>query len=133
MTRSRLFIFLCAVISVLGALAFEWIISPFVGSVLPPLAVLTTTAWFFVLPMPWRLSLGGAIGFFLDSVSLPPFGAAMVLFLFLSLAVEALETLLADRDSYAAKAAVFVVLVVLILLFAPLARIAAGHVYAISS
>ncbi len=109
------------------AIFCEWVIARLMGgSAFVP--SVTTLAVIFVmqaLPFPVGLWYGLAAGFLLDSVAPPPFGATILLFLFLACVMEVVRAVMADRKSYTATIAMAAGLYILAYWSVPLVRAAA--------
>ncbi len=110
------------------ALFCEWVIARLApgSAFVPPAATFAGVLVMQALPFSVGLWYGLAAGFLLDSVALPPFGATMLLFLFLACAMGIARLVIADRMSPLAKAAVVAGLFALAYAVAPLARAAAA-------
>ena len=111
-----------------ASLLCEWVIARLVGGsvLVPPVATLATILVMQWLSFPASIGYGLAAGFLIDSVALPPFGATIVLFIFLACAREGARVVMADHKSYIAKIAMVAGLYAIAYGVAPLARAAAG-------
>ena len=110
--------------AVFAALFCEWVIARLAGgsALALPVAVFAVTVMLSVLPFLPGLWLALAAGFLLDSAALPPFGATILLFLFLACVMEAVRAVMADRKSYGAKIGVAAGLYLLVYALAPSVR-----------
>lgn len=110
------------------ALFCEWAIARSVSGIafLPPVTLLAVLLIMLALPFSLGLWVAWVGGFLIDSVALPPFGATILLFLFLACAIEAGRAVMAERKSYLAKIAMVAGLSLLAYGVAPLARAAAA-------
>ncbi|MFY9462555.1 MAG: hypothetical protein WAP52_00005 [Candidatus Sungiibacteriota bacterium] len=110
-----------------AAIFCEWVIARIAGGsvVVPPVTVLAVILVMTALPFSFRIWLALAAGFLLDSVALPPFGATILLFVFLAGVMEIVRAVMADRKSYFAKTVTGAGLCLLAYGAAPLARVAA--------
>lgn len=115
-------------IILVAALFCEWVIvRSFGGSIyMPSATALAVILIMFVLPFSWGLWVAGVWGFVIDSIALPPFGATILLFLFLACAIEIIRIVIAESKSYLAKVAVVAGLYILAYIAAPAARVAAA-------
>ena len=114
--------------ALIASLWCEWVIARMGGGsiLVPPVTLLAAIAAMAALPFSLRIWCAAAAGFVLDSVGLPPFGAAMLLFIFLACMIEAARLVIADRASLFAKVAMAAGLYLLAYGAGPLARTAAG-------
>lgn len=105
----------------------EWVIARVAGgsALVLPVTTLAVILVMRVLPFSAGIWFGLAAGFLLDSVALPPFGATILLFLFLACVMEAVRVVMANHESYPAKIAMVAGLYILAYGAAPLARAAA--------
>lgn len=109
----------------------EWAVArSAAGSILvPPLATLAVILAMAVLPFSLGLWCALAAGFVFDSVALPPFGASIVLFVFLACVIEIARLVIADRIAPLTKAALAAGLVVLAGIAAPVIRAAMAFLH----
>lgn len=121
------------IIGVIGCVAVfsEWVIARMLGgsSFLPSVAMIGVVIILVASPLVAGLLFAMAAGFILDSIALPPFGATLLLFLFLACMTHLLKAVIADRDSYRVRIVLGVAVACLGFLVLPLARIAAGHLH----
>lgn len=117
-----------------GSLIAEWIVARAVAGsiVVPPMTTFAVILTMQALPFPLALVLALGAGFFFDSISLPPFGAAIALFLFLACVMEIGRALIADRTSRIVRFAMAAGLYFLAYGVAPLARSAAAFLNTLS-
>lgn len=131
MSMSRYLMFIMVIVSVLAGLFCEWAIARMLGgiSALPSVAVITVIVLLAAVPLWAGLLSGVAVGFLFDSMALPPFGATMLLFVFLACAAHLFKTVVADRDSLRVRIVLCAALALLAFLARPLARIIAGNLH----
>ena len=120
--------FVAVAVALVASLFGEWVVARLVGgsTVVPPLTTLAMIIVIQVLPFPASIGYAVAAGFLVDSVALPPFGATIVLFIFLACVREGTRVVMADHKSYAAKIAMTAGLCVIAYGATPWARVAAG-------
>ena len=131
MKTPRYIFFFIVIGSVLVGLWCEWVIAYAAGgiAILPSVALITMIIVFTAVPLWAGLLLAMTAGFLLDSIALPPFGASMLLLLFLASVTYVLKTIIVDRDSYRMKGILCVALILVAILARPFIEIIAGHIY----
>lgn len=131
MSVSRYFMFIMVMVTVLAGLFCEWVLARMLGgiAVLPSVAAITVIVVLAAVPLWAGLLSGAAAGFLFDSMALPPFGATMLLFVFLACAAHLFKAVVADRDSRRVRIFLCAVLVLFAFLARPLARIVAENLH----
>lgn len=94
----------------------------------PPLVLLSASAWMPVFPLPWRLWLGGSAGLVMDTFDVAPFGTWIILMLGAAFLAEFLLLLVSVRESAAVHAGVSGALAAAMVLAAPMAQAAFTYV-----
>ncbi len=89
---------------------------------IPPLLVIAMLAWFPALALGGRLWSGAAVGFLNDLAGDVPFGTTILLAMTLAFLTEFLQSVISHRESYPAKAAIFVLLLSAAFILSPILR-----------
>lgn len=93
--------FFLFVVSLVAAVILEWsIANSFKFIIVPPLMALIAFFWFWNIKFQHRIYLALALGFFMDSISLFPFGTYMGTFIIIVLLSEFLQLFLSNTYSF---------------------------------
>ena len=120
-------------VTLLAALFLERLAAGFAAGrfFVPPLLSLAVLGWLVAFSLPGRLWLGGSAGFFIDTAGPAPFGTNILLGLMLAIFAQILDSVIAHRDSFLAKGAVFAALASAAFLLTPAARQLMGYLKAV--